>query len=72
MKELPQHFNPRSEIPRYMFGPIDKRTLERGMPGLIILLILIGIFLILLGEMLVAGLVFFILTFVIFYRETRL
>ena len=55
-----------------MFGPINKQALERGMPGLIILLILLGVFLIVIGEMLVAGLVWFILTFVIFYRETRL
>ena len=57
---------------RYMLGPIDKRALERGMPGLIVLLILLGVFLIVIGETLVAGLVFFIMTFVIFYRETRL
>lgn len=55
-----------------MVGPIDKRVLERGIPGLIILLILLGVFLIVIGEMLVAGFVFFALTFVIFYRETRL
>ncbi|MBS3760226.1 hypothetical protein [Halodesulfurarchaeum sp.] len=55
-----------------MLGPIDKRTLKRGMPGLIILLFLIAVLLLVLGEMLAAGLVFFVLTFVIFYRETRL
>lgn len=51
---------------------VNKEILRRGMPGLIILLFLLAIFLVLIRELLIAGFTFLLLTMVIFYRDTRL